>query len=117
MVAACDPQLCLQGCPPVDLLVRTSGESRLSDFLLWQSSHALLHFTPALWPDFSFLDLLRALIRFQLAAPHLHRLRQHSSKGGTEGWNRATAAGEQHEVVALRERDGTGEERLRGHTA
>ena len=90
--------------------MRTSGECRLSDFLLWQSSHALLHFTPALWPDFSFLDLLRALVRFQLAAPHLQRLRQHSSPGAAGGWNRVAAAGEQQEVVALRECDGKREE-------
>ncbi|WIA43777.1 hypothetical protein OEZ86_010200 [Tetradesmus obliquus] len=39
-------------CPPVDLLIRTSGEQRLSDFLLWQSSYALLHWERCLWPEF-----------------------------------------------------------------
>ena len=57
----------LQGCPAVDLLVRTSGECRLSDFLLWQSSHAVLHFTPVLWPDFSFWHLLQAIVSYQKA--------------------------------------------------
>ena len=38
--------------PPVDLLVRTSGEHRLSDFLLWESAYAELAFLPVLWPDF-----------------------------------------------------------------
>ena len=37
----------------VDLLIRTSGEQRLSDFLLWESAYAELHFTPKLWPDFA----------------------------------------------------------------
>jgi undecaprenyl diphosphate synthase len=38
--------------PPVDLLIRTSGEQRLSNFLLWEAAYAELHFTPVLWPDF-----------------------------------------------------------------
>lgn len=66
----------LQGCPPVDLLIRTSGESRLSDFLLYQSSYALLHFVPVLWPDFSLLDFLRAIVSFQTQFGHLKRLRE-----------------------------------------
>lgn len=41
------------GIPDVDLLIRTGGEMRLSNFLLWQSSYAELFFTPTLWPDFS----------------------------------------------------------------
>ena len=36
----------------VDLLIRTGGEKRLSDFLLWESAYAELHFTDCLWPDF-----------------------------------------------------------------
>jgi undecaprenyl diphosphate synthase len=47
----------LQDCPPVDLLIRTSGEQRLSDFLLWQSSHALLHWEQGLWPDFGYVQV------------------------------------------------------------
>ena len=38
--------------PPLDLLIRTGGERRLSNFLLWQAAYAELYFTPALWPDF-----------------------------------------------------------------
>lgn len=57
------------GCPRVDLVIRTSGETRLSDFLLQQSSAASLHFTSALWPDFSFTNLLTALCQFQREAP------------------------------------------------
>ena len=39
--------------PPVDLLIRTSGEHRISNFMLWQIAYAELYFTPVLWPDFS----------------------------------------------------------------
>ncbi|TRY75224.1 hypothetical protein TCAL_01317 [Tigriopus californicus] len=49
----------------VDLLIRTSGEVRLSDFLLWQSSYSVIHFEPVLWPDFSFKHLLAGVFHFQ----------------------------------------------------
>eukprot|EP00898_Chlorokybus_atmophyticus_P001482 jgi/Chlat1/2334/Chrsp17S02803 len=58
-------------CPPVDLLIRTSGETRLSDFLLWQSSQSCLAFLTVLWPDFSFRHLVMAIVQFQLAALQL----------------------------------------------
>jgi hypothetical protein len=66
----------LQGCPAIDLLIRTSGETRLSDFLLWQSRHALLVFTHVLWPDFGFLDLLSALLQYQRSKPALDAARR-----------------------------------------
>jgi undecaprenyl diphosphate synthase len=47
--------------PDIDLLIRTSGEQRLSDFLLWESAYAELHFTPTLWPDFDKAELARAV--------------------------------------------------------
>lgn len=47
--------------PDVDLLIRTSGEQRLSDFLLWECAYAELYFTPVLWPDFGEADLTQAL--------------------------------------------------------
>jgi undecaprenyl diphosphate synthase len=47
--------------PDVDLLIRTSGEMRLSNFLLWQSAYAELYFTDALWPDFDRHSLFEAL--------------------------------------------------------
>jgi ditrans,polycis-polyprenyl diphosphate synthase len=56
------------GCPPVGLLLRTSGERRLSDFLLHQAGHALLVFQDVLWPDLSFRHLAVALLRYQRAA-------------------------------------------------
>jgi undecaprenyl diphosphate synthase len=51
--------------PDVDLVVRTSGERRLSDFMLWESAYAELHFADVLWPDFGRDDLARALDDFR----------------------------------------------------
>jgi undecaprenyl diphosphate synthase len=50
--------------PDVDLLIRSGGEHRLSDFLLWESAYAELYFTPCLWPDFARTDLEAALRDF-----------------------------------------------------
>lgn len=50
--------------PALDLLIRTSGEVRLSNFLLWQAAYAELYFTDVLWPDFSVSDLKEALEEF-----------------------------------------------------
>jgi undecaprenyl diphosphate synthase len=50
--------------PDVDLLIRTGGERRLSDFLLWECAYAELHFTDKRWPDFDAADLERALMDF-----------------------------------------------------
>ncbi|MCC2602677.1 polyprenyl diphosphate synthase [Sphingopyxis yananensis] len=50
--------------PPLDLLIRTSGEVRLSNFLLWQCAYAELYFTDRLWPDFTAADLKLALDHF-----------------------------------------------------
>jgi undecaprenyl diphosphate synthase len=47
--------------PGVDLLIRTAGELRISNFLLWQSAYAEFYFTPVLWPDFNREDLDKAL--------------------------------------------------------
>lgn len=50
--------------PDVDLLIRTGGEQRLSDFLLWESAYAELVFTPRMWPDFTRQDFETALNEF-----------------------------------------------------
>ncbi len=50
--------------PDVDLLIRTGGEQRLSDFLLWESAYAELVFTPRMWPEFGAEDLRGALAQF-----------------------------------------------------
>jgi undecaprenyl diphosphate synthase len=52
------------GLRDVDLIIRTSGEKRLSDFLLWESAYAELHFTDRMWPDFASEDLAEALGAF-----------------------------------------------------
>jgi undecaprenyl diphosphate synthase len=53
------------GAPDVDLLIRTGGEQRLSDFLLWECAYAELVFTPVMWPDFSASDLASAINEFR----------------------------------------------------
>ena len=54
------------GQPDPDLVIRTSGEQRLSGFLTWQSANSEFYFEEALWPDFRRVDFLRALRAFQL---------------------------------------------------
>ncbi len=51
--------------PDPDLLIRTSGEMRISNFLLWQIAYTELWITPILWPDFGAVDLYRAIVEFQ----------------------------------------------------
>ena len=52
--------------PPLDLMIRTSGEQRLSNFMLWQAAYAELYFTDMLWPDFDARALAAALDAFRL---------------------------------------------------
>ncbi|XP_019724776.1 dehydrodolichyl diphosphate synthase complex subunit DHDDS isoform X2 [Hippocampus comes] len=52
--------------PNPDLLIRTSGEVRLSDFLLWQTSHTCLVFQSVLWPEYSFWNLCEAILQYQV---------------------------------------------------
>ena len=51
--------------PDPDLLIRTSGEMRISNFLLWQLAYAELYVTPVLWPDFTRRHLFEAILEFQ----------------------------------------------------
>ena len=51
--------------PEVDLLIRTGGEKRLSNFLLWQLAYAELYFSEVLWPDFTKKELFKAIIDYQ----------------------------------------------------
>ena len=51
--------------PDVDFLIRTSGEKRLSNFLLWQLAYAELYFTEVLWPDFTKEDFFEAILNYQ----------------------------------------------------
>ncbi len=58
---ALESHLCMRESGPVDLMIRTGGESRISNFILWQSAYAELWFTDRLWPDFARVDLDEAL--------------------------------------------------------
>uniref|UniRef100_A0A1D2A6D9 Alkyl transferase n=1 Tax=Auxenochlorella protothecoides TaxID=3075 RepID=A0A1D2A6D9_AUXPR len=93
------------GTPPVDLLVRTSGERRLSDFLQWQSRHAHLFFSPTLWPDFSFWDLAAAVLSWQRAAPHLRETRRVAAARAAAA-GAAGAAASAEPAVAVRAEPG-----------
>jgi undecaprenyl diphosphate synthase len=53
------------GQPDPDLLIRTSGEMRVSNFLLWQIAYTEIFVTPTLWPDFRLRNLLEAVVSFQ----------------------------------------------------
>ena len=54
-----------QDLPDVDLLIRTSGEQRISNFLLWQLAYAELYFTDVLWPDYTKNHLFEAILNYQ----------------------------------------------------
>ncbi len=66
------------GLPDPDLLIRTSGEMRVSNFLLWQIAYAEIYVTATLWPDFSRVHLLEALMEYQ------RRERRYGGLGGEE---------------------------------
>ncbi|MGQ9426087.1 polyprenyl diphosphate synthase [Gilvimarinus sp. F26214L] len=61
---ALEAELSLADLPPLDLLIRTGGEVRISNFLLWQAAYAELYFSPQLWPDFSPENLGDAISEF-----------------------------------------------------
>ncbi len=63
--AALTSRLFTAGCPDPDLLIRTSGEMRISNFLLWQLAYTELHISPVLWPDFGRAELYQAILDFQ----------------------------------------------------
>ncbi|HET7586154.1 MAG TPA: isoprenyl transferase [Gemmatimonadaceae bacterium] len=58
-------QLYTAGCPDPDLLIRTSGEQRISNFLLWQLAYTELYISRVLWPDFSRRHLYQAIVEYQ----------------------------------------------------
>jgi undecaprenyl diphosphate synthase len=79
--------------PDPDLLVRTSGEQRISNFLLWQIAYAEIYFTPVLWPDFSNLELLQAILEFQHRERRFGGLGHQSERAGDpDGGPRAPRA-------------------------
>jgi undecaprenyl diphosphate synthase len=70
------------GLPQLDLLVRTSGEERLSNFLLWESAYAELYFTETYWPDFGKEELYRALESFRRRERRFGRTREQIRSAG-----------------------------------
>ena len=65
------------GMPDPDLLIRTGGEQRISNFLLWQSAYAELYFTEALWPDFDEAELAKALEWFATRERRFGKVKSH----------------------------------------
>ncbi|MBX7181225.1 MAG: isoprenyl transferase [Bacteroidia bacterium] len=60
-----EKHLCTNGMPDPELMIRTSGEHRISNFLLWQLSYAEFYFTETLWPDFNRAELYEAILDYQ----------------------------------------------------
>ena len=56
--------MCTKASPPLDMIVRTGGDIRISNFLLWQAAYAELYFVDTLWPDFSEKDIDKAIKEF-----------------------------------------------------
>jgi len=75
-----------------ELLIRTSGETRLSDFMLWQASRSITYFSPVLWPDFSLWQLLAGVFFFQRQYHQLQSVleteKEESLQLATEKWNK-----------------------------
>jgi undecaprenyl diphosphate synthase len=85
---AIEARLYTAGLPDPDLMIRTSGEMRISNFLLWQMAYAELYVTETLWPDFRRADLLQAILDYQKRDRRFGGL-------GPVGDNHATGAGNQ----------------------
>jgi undecaprenyl diphosphate synthase len=66
-ISECDIEshLCTKGIPEPELMIRTSGEHRISNFLLWQLAYSEFYFTEKLWPDFRKDDLFQAILNYQ----------------------------------------------------
>ena len=80
--------------PDPDLVIRTSGETRISNFLLWQSAYAEYEFTPTFWPDFTPEELARILDRFagrerRFGAVEAHERQRPGGPTCGCGWSRA----------------------------
>jgi len=65
-----------QGCTKPDIVIRTSGEIRLSDFMLWQSTYSCLVFCDALWPEFTVTHLYSIILQYQRNYPQLQEMRR-----------------------------------------
>lgn len=92
---AISARLYTASCPEPDLLIRTSGEMRISNFLLWQIAYSELYVTGTLWPDFSRADLLEAILAFQ------KRERRYGGLGAA-AWNPASSTRDPVEALSSR---------------
>ncbi|KAK3131683.1 hypothetical protein QOZ80_6AG0509930 [Eleusine coracana subsp. coracana] len=79
-VSDLDRHMYSAGCPDPDIVIRTSGETRLSNFLLWQTTFSHLQNPNPLWPEFSFRDLVWAILQYQRAHPYLEQNRMLGKK-------------------------------------
>jgi undecaprenyl diphosphate synthase len=79
--------------PDPDLLIRTSGEMRISNFLLWQIAYSELYVTETLWPDFNRAELLKAILDYQK--------RDRRYGGLSHGWNGTRAKREEQLIEAI----------------
>ncbi|XP_020251467.1 dehydrodolichyl diphosphate synthase 6-like [Asparagus officinalis] len=79
-VADLEQLLYTADCPDPDIVIRTSGETRLSNFLLWQTTFSHLQNPSPLWPEFSFRHLVWAILEYQKVYPYLKELRSKNKK-------------------------------------
>jgi undecaprenyl diphosphate synthase len=79
------------GLPDPDLLIRTSGEKRVSNFLLWQIAYAELYVTDTLWPDFQRADLLDAILDYQKRDRRFGGLSMDAESAALQEWTEPVA--------------------------
>jgi undecaprenyl diphosphate synthase len=77
---ALSPYLSLSDLPEPDLMIRTGGEQRISNFMIWQMAYAEFYFTDRLWPDFNEEDLEQALVSYQQRERRFGRTSEQVSK-------------------------------------
>lgn len=82
---------------PVDMIVRTSGETRLSDFLLWQCTDAVLYFTDVLWPKFNSWEMLKSILYFQY-----YRSKNHISSAKQETLGQKAVTGDPYGKYSMK---------------
>src|SRR5438309_769904 len=81
--------LSTHGLPDPDLLIRTSGETRISNFLLWQLAYTEMYFTPTLWPDFRRREALLALLDYQRRERRFGQTRDQIQEPLVEGFRKS----------------------------
>jgi undecaprenyl diphosphate synthase len=86
------PHLALNYAPEPDLFIRTGGEQRISNFLLWQLAYTELYFTPTLWPDFNAEQLDKAIEWYQQRERRFGRTSEQVEKVKREGVGRRRIA-------------------------